>query len=113
MQVWRSWKEGFLDPICIWAPRAPDGYTALGCIAIAAFIEPDIKDVWCAHLSLVGDAHFEDEEIWHTPNNAVWDCFFYQIASEALTFMAVRRPQLKTQLKPKKILPDHLSNPIL
>ena len=72
MQIWRSWKEGFLDPICIWAPRAPDGYTALGCIAIAAFIEPDIKDVWCAHLSLVEDTHFEDEEIWHTPNNAVW-----------------------------------------
>ncbi|MCO5606510.1 hypothetical protein L7F22_060698 [Adiantum nelumboides] len=102
--VWRSWKEGFTDPISLWMPRAPEGYYALGCIAMAAHIEPDVNDVWCAHSSIVQDAHFEEQEIWHSPNNSAWGCYIFQVASEALTFMAVRQTHQKTDIRPRKVV---------
>ncbi|MCO5611230.1 hypothetical protein L7F22_065481 [Adiantum nelumboides] len=102
--VWRSWKEGFTDPISLWMPRAPEGYYAIGCIAMAAHIEPDVNDVWCAHSSIVQDAHFEEQEIWHSPNNSAWGCYIFQVASEALTFMAVRQTHQKTDIRPRKVV---------
>ncbi|KAI5072395.1 hypothetical protein GOP47_0012501 [Adiantum capillus-veneris] len=101
--VWRSWKEGFIDPISLWMPRAPEGYYSLGCIAMAAHIEPDVNDVWCAHSSIVEDASFEDQEIWHSPNNSAWACFVFQVSSEALTFMAVRQAHQRTHIRPRKV----------
>lgn len=93
-----------MDPISLWMPRAPDGYSALGCVAIAAHVEPDVNDVWCVHSSLVEDVSFEEQEIWRSPNNSAWGCYLYQVASEALTFMAVRQTQQITHMKPKKVV---------
>lgn len=101
--VWRSWKEGFVNPVSIWMPRAPDGYFALGCVATAAYVEPEWESVWCVHSSIVEDAEFEEREIWHAPNNSPWGCFLYQIVSEALTFIALRKAQLRIEWKPKRV----------
>lgn len=93
-----------MDPVSLWMPKAPDGYFALGCVAIAAHVEPDVNDVWCAHSSLVEDASFEEQEIWHSLGNSSWGCYLYQVAGEALTFMAMRQSQQRSHMKPKKVV---------
>lgn len=78
-------------------PRAPEGYVALGCVAVNAYIEPKVDVVWCARADIVEDAEFEDRLIWRA--NQPWRCFMYPLASDALTFVALREP--KTECTPK------------
>ncbi|KAH7316123.1 hypothetical protein KP509_21G079300 [Ceratopteris richardii] len=102
--IWRSWKEGYVHPLSLWMPKAPNGYHALGCVAMAAHVEPDVNEVWCAHSSIIEDARFEVQEIWRSPRGSAWTCYLHPIACDALTFMAVRQKQQIARIQPKKVV---------
>ncbi|KAL8141812.1 hypothetical protein V2J09_014844 [Rumex salicifolius] len=102
--VWRNCADDYKTPGSIWLPRAPEGYTALGCVAVASFAEPDPGVVYCVAESLADDTGFEEQEIWFAPDSYPWGCHIYQVQSDALHFMALRQPREELQWKPKRVL---------
>lgn len=92
-QVWRNWKDGFCIPVSIWMPKAPDGYVAIGCVAVADYMEPDLSTAWCVREDLTEATTLEENEIWHAPSNSPWNCYIYSLASDSLSFAATREPK--------------------
>lgn len=52
------------SPLSIWWPVAPDGYNALGCVAVPALEEPPLSLVGCPRRDLVQIADLEGSPIW-------------------------------------------------
>lgn len=85
-------------------PRAPEGYVALGCVAVADYQEPELASVWCAHRMLTEETTLEDNEIWKSPSEAPWHCYLYPVVSEAHTFIALREEKHEGTPKPRRLV---------
>ncbi|KAK7307747.1 hypothetical protein VNO77_41077 [Canavalia gladiata] len=104
--VWRNCLEDYVTPVSIWHPRAPDGFVAPGCVAVAGYMEPEPDLVYCVAESLVEETEFEDLKVWSAPDSYPWTCHIYQAQSDALHFVALRQSKEETDLKPKRIRDD-------
>ena len=67
--------------LAIWQPEAPQGYTALGCLATAGEAQPGLTDMACVHASVCVESHLGqclsvqsvDTQIWCVDNvGATW-----------------------------------------
>ncbi|KAL6642664.1 hypothetical protein ACP70R_020845 [Stipagrostis hirtigluma subsp. patula] len=101
--VWRNCAEDYRSPVSIWLPRAPEGYVALGCVAVPAFEEPPLGSAFCMNERFVEDAEFEEQIIWASSDAYPWGCYIYHVRSGSLQFMALRLPKEQSELRPKKI----------
>jgi len=89
--------------VSIWLPRSPDGFLALGCVAVAGFNQPENNIVYCVAESFAEDAEFEAQKIWSAPDAYPWACHIYQVQSSALHFVALRQPRENADWKPKRV----------
>lgn len=101
--VWRNCAEDYRSPVSIWLPRPPEGYVALGCVAVCAFEEPPLDRAFCVIERFAEDAVFEEQIVWASSDAYPWACYIYQVQSSSLQFMALRLPKEVSELKPKKI----------
>uniref|UniRef100_A0A0E0MAV7 PH domain-containing protein n=1 Tax=Oryza punctata TaxID=4537 RepID=A0A0E0MAV7_ORYPU len=101
--VWRNCGEDYRSPVSIWFPRPPEGYVALGCVAVSAFEEPPLDSAFCVSERFAEDAVYEEQIVWASSDAYPWGCYVYQVQSKSLQFMAMRRPKEECELKPKKI----------
>lgn len=103
MQVWRNCAEDYRSPVSIWLPRPPEGYVALGCVAVPNFEEPPLDSAFCVNARFAEDADFEEQIVWASSDAYPWGCYIYQVQSSSLQFMALRLPKEQSALRPKKI----------
>lgn len=101
-----------MTPASIWLPRAPEGFVALGCVAVSGFSEPEANVVHCVAETLVEETAFEGEKIWSAPDSYPWACHFYQVQSAALHFVALRQPREDSGWMPKKVREGLVSSPL-
>ncbi|XP_027361593.1 uncharacterized protein LOC113869468 [Abrus precatorius] len=101
--VWRNCLEDYVAPISIWHPRAPDGFVAPGCVAVAGYMEPEPDLVYCVADSLIEETEFEDLKVWSAPDSYPWSCHIYQVQSDALHFVALRQSKEESDWKPKRV----------
>ncbi|KAL5230936.1 hypothetical protein ABZP36_029712 [Zizania latifolia] len=101
--VWRNCAEDYRSPVSIWLPRPPEGYVALGCVAVSAFEEPPLDHAFCVNEKFAEDAVFEEQTVWASSDAYPWGCYIYQVQSRSLPFMALRLPKEQSEQKPKKI----------
>ncbi|KAL6906369.1 hypothetical protein ACP4OV_003970 [Aristida adscensionis] len=101
--VWRNCVEDYKSPVSIWLPRPPEGYVALGCVAVPAFEEPPLDSAFCVNERFAEDAEFEDQIIWASADAYPWGCYVYHVRSGSMQFMAFRLPKEQSELRPKKI----------
>ncbi|XP_073352999.1 uncharacterized protein [Aegilops tauschii subsp. strangulata] len=106
--VWRNCAEDYRSPVSLWQPRPPEGYVALGCVAVSAFEEPPLDCAFCVNERFAEDAVFEDQIVWASSDAYPWGCYIYQVQSSSLQFMALRLPKEQSEQKPKKILEAYL-----
>ncbi|GMH29787.1 hypothetical protein Nepgr_031630 [Nepenthes gracilis] len=102
--VWRNCLDNYKTPVSIWLPRPPEGFVTLGCVAVADFAEPDPNVAYCVAESLVEEAEFEAQDVWSAPNSYPWACHIYQVQSDALHFVALRRPKVEADWEPRKVV---------
>ncbi|CAI6011354.1 unnamed protein product [Closterium sp. NIES-65] len=89
--VWRDTDSGACTPVTIWAPRAPEGYVAVGCVAVPDYYEPDRSAVACVAAGAVGAAELGRLPIWRDRKGAaLWKCSLWQVHNAARTFLARR-----------------------
>ncbi|RDY03158.1 Vacuolar protein sorting-associated protein 13C, partial [Mucuna pruriens] len=100
--VWRNCSEDYVTPVSIWHPRAPDGFVAPGCVAVAGHLEPEPDLVYCIAESLVEETEFEDLKVWSAFDSYPWTCHIYQVQSDALHFVALRQSKEESDWKPKR-----------
>ncbi|GAB2273667.1 hypothetical protein Dimus_008449 [Dionaea muscipula] len=110
--VWRNCLDDYRSPVTIWLPRAPEGFVALGCVAVASLSEPEPNVIYCVAESLVEEAQFEAQKVWSAPDSYPWACHIHQVQSDALHFVALRQPEEESNWKPKKVLDNHSSSPL-
>ncbi|BBN04917.1 vacuolar protein sorting-associated protein 13A/C [Marchantia polymorpha subsp. ruderalis] len=108
--VWRNWKDGFTEHVSIWMPKPPQGYVALGCVAVAGYMEPDADACWCIREDLAEHTEFEDSIVWEAPVNSPWDCYIYPITCEALTFFALREHEHNAGVRPRRVKLTSVTN---
>ncbi|KAG9142715.1 hypothetical protein Leryth_005471 [Lithospermum erythrorhizon] len=108
--VWRNCQDDYVTPVSIWYPRAPEGYVALGCVAVSSFTEPEPNTVYCVAESLVEDTIFEEQKIWSAPGSYPWACHIYQVQSEALHFVALRQPREESDWKTLRVIDEPQSS---
>jgi vacuolar protein sorting-associated protein 13A/C len=101
--VWRNCAEDYRSPVSIWLPRSPEGYVALGCIAVPSFEEPRLDSAFCVNERFAEDAEFEEQIVWASSDAYPWGCYVYQVQSRSLQFIALRLPKEQSALRPKKI----------
>ncbi|PKA53298.1 hypothetical protein AXF42_Ash010028 [Apostasia shenzhenica] len=101
--VWRNCAGDYTSPVSIWLPRPPDGFVAIGCVAVAAFEEPSLDSAYCVSTELVVDSVFEEQMVWTAPDSHPWSCNIYQVQSEALHFIALRQPKEESDWSPMKV----------
>ncbi|ESW28603.1 hypothetical protein PHAVU_002G003000 [Phaseolus vulgaris] len=104
--VWRNCSEDYVAPVSIWQPRAPDGFVAPGCVAVAGHSEPEPDLVYCVAESLIEETEFEDLKVWSASDSYPWSCHIYQVQSDALHFVALRQSKEESDWKPKRIRDD-------
>ncbi|KAL2233065.1 UNVERIFIED_CONTAM: putative vacuolar protein sorting-associated protein 13D, partial [Sesamum indicum] len=102
--VWRNCLDDYRSPVSIWHPRAPQGYVALGCVAVPSFSEPELDSVYCITESICEETTFEQQKIWSVPDSYPWACHIYQVHSDALHFVALRQPREESDWKPKRVI---------
>ncbi|XP_008465914.2 uncharacterized protein LOC103503494 isoform X1 [Cucumis melo] len=102
--VWRNCQDDYITPVSIWHPRAPEGFVAPGCVAVADFAEPEPNLVYCVAESLTEETVFEEQKIWSAPDAYPWACHIYQIQSHALHFVALRQSKEESDWKPMRVL---------
>ncbi|KAL0446425.1 UNVERIFIED_CONTAM: hypothetical protein Slati_1770400 [Sesamum latifolium] len=102
--VWRNCLDDYRSPISIWHPRAPQGYVALGCVAVPSFSEPELDSMYCIAESICEENTFEPQKIWSAPDSYPWACHIYQVHSDALHFVALRQPREESEWKPKRVI---------
>lgn len=104
--MWRNCPEDYVTPLSIWHPRAPDGFVAPGCVAIAGYLEPEPDLVYCVAESLVEETEFEDLKVWLAPDSYPWTCHIYPVQSDALHFVTLRQSKEESDWKPKRVRDD-------
>jgi len=104
--VWRNCSEDYVAPVSIWQPRAPEGFVAPGCVAVAGYSEPEADLVYCVAESLTEETEFEDLKVWSASDSYPWSCHIYQVQSDALHFVALRQSKDECDWKPKRIRDD-------
>ncbi|OMP08179.1 Vacuolar protein sorting-associated protein 62 [Corchorus olitorius] len=107
--VWRNCPDDYITPVSIWLPRAPEGFTSPGCVAVAGFEEPEADLVQCVAETIAEETTFEEQKVWSAPDSYPWGCHVYQVRSDALHFVALRRPKEEFQWKPTRVRDDDLS----
>ncbi|PNT67927.1 hypothetical protein BRADI_3g33740v3 [Brachypodium distachyon] len=106
--VWRNCAEDYRSPVSIWQPRPPEGYVALGCVAVPAFEEPPLDCAFCVNERFAEDAVFEEQMVWSSSDAYPWGCYIYQVQSSSMQFMALRLQKEQSEQKPKKISESQL-----
>ncbi|KAL6008537.1 hypothetical protein ACLOJK_034050 [Asimina triloba] len=106
--VWRNCAEDYITPVSIWYPRPPEGFVSVGCVGVASFAEPLPDCAYCINARVAEETMFEDQIVWGAPDSYPWACYIYQVQSEALHFIALRRPKEESDLKPVRVS-DHQS----
>ncbi|GKU95669.1 hypothetical protein SLEP1_g9000 [Rubroshorea leprosula] len=101
--VWRNCLDDYTAPVSIWCPRAPEGFIALGFVAVDSFTEPDLSLVYCVAETLAEETLFEEQKVWSAPDSYPWGCHVYQIGSQALHFVALRHKKEETDWKPMRV----------
>eukprot|EP01018_Ginkgo_biloba_P007916 Gb_35998 [translate_table: standard] len=104
--AWRNCNDDFITPVSIWVPRAPEGYTSIGYVAVSGYEEPESSSIFCVHSNLVEETMLEDDALWSAPENYPWACNLYQVHSEALQFVALRQQKEVSDCKPWKVFED-------
>jgi vacuolar protein sorting-associated protein 13A/C len=84
-------------------PKAPDGYVAVGCVAVPDYVEPDLSAAWCVREDLTEVTTLEEHEIWKAPSNSPWSCYLYSVPSESLSFIATREQKQDSSRRYKKV----------
>ncbi|KAL1194607.1 hypothetical protein V5N11_031431 [Cardamine amara subsp. amara] len=107
--VWRNCLDDYISPVSIWHPRAPEGFVAPGCVAVAGFIEPEPNTVYCMPTSLAEQTEFEEQKVWSSPDSYPWACHIYQVRSDALHFMALRQTKEESDWKAIRVRDDYRS----
>lgn len=110
--VWRNCASDYVAPVSIWMPRPPDGFVAVGCVAVAAYEEPPLDSAYCLNARIVEEAQFEEQIVWTAPDSFPWACYIYQVQSEALQFVALRQPKEESDWRPMRVssnLPPQVS----
>ncbi|XP_042394059.1 uncharacterized protein LOC121984930 isoform X2 [Zingiber officinale] len=101
--VWRNCAQDYAAPLTIWLPRAPEGYVAVGCVALTAYEEPLLDSAYCVSERIAEEAAFEEQLVWMAPDSYPWSCYIYQIRSEALQFVALRQPKEESDWRPMRV----------
>ncbi|GMJ16090.1 hypothetical protein like AT4G17140 [Hibiscus trionum] len=104
--VWRNCMDDYTTPVSIWYPRAPEGFTSLGCVAVQGFEEPEADMVQCVAETMADETTFEEQKVWCAPESYPWGCHVYQVRSEALHFVALRETMESTNWTPRMIPDD-------
>ncbi|KAK8691038.1 hypothetical protein V6N13_074559 [Hibiscus sabdariffa] len=104
--VWRNCMDDYTTPVSIWYPRAPEGFTSLGCVAVQGFVEPEANTVQCVAETMADETTFEEQKLWCAPESYPWGCHVYQVRSEALHFIALRETKEFTNWTPRMIPHD-------
>ncbi|KAL4278350.1 hypothetical protein GQ457_03G021670 [Hibiscus cannabinus] len=104
--VWRNCMDDYTTPVSIWYPRAPEGFTSLGCVAVQGFVEPEVNTVQCVAETMADETTFEEQKLWCAPESYPWGCHVYQVRSEALHFIALRETKEFTNWTPRMIPHD-------
>ena len=112
-QVWRNCAEDYAAPLTIWLPRAPEGYVAVGCVAVAAYEEPLLNSAYCVSEGIAEEALFEEQIVWMAPDSYPWSCYIYQVQSAALQLMALRQPKEESEWTPMRVCDYHQSSQAL
>ncbi|XP_039123130.1 uncharacterized protein LOC120259563 isoform X5 [Dioscorea cayenensis subsp. rotundata] len=102
--VWRNCPEDYSYPVSIWLPRAPDGFVAVGCVAVAGYAEPELDSAYCVSADMAEETSFEERRVWTAPDSYPWACHIYQVRSEALHFVALRQQKEDSDWKPMRVL---------
>ncbi|ELR22450.1 RhoGAP domain containing protein [Acanthamoeba castellanii str. Neff] len=67
--VWTDKRSGGRYGNCsLWVPVAPEGYCALGCVAVVGYEKPGLNEVMCVHSSLCTPAGVVSED----PTGPLW-----------------------------------------
>ncbi|XP_022737877.1 uncharacterized protein LOC111290709 isoform X2 [Durio zibethinus] len=104
--VWRNCLDDYTTPVSIWYPRAPEGFTSLGCVAVAGFEEPEADLVHCVAETHAEETTFEEQKVWSAPESYPWGCHVYQVRSDALHFVALRETKEESNWKPTRVRDD-------
>jgi len=107
--IWRSSGKGRAlkyvaegqGPISIWWPVAPEGYHALGCVAVPALEEPPLSLCACVRRDLLEPADKADKAAWQgvAGDKTSWRCSLWRINnSPSRTFFAAR-PESSTSIR--------------
>ncbi|KAL2613699.1 hypothetical protein R1flu_025391 [Riccia fluitans] len=92
--VWRDTESGAREPVTIWRPRAPTGYTVIGCVVVPDYCEPDREVLRCVRKDCVGNVPLGQVPLWRDYNgSALWHCSLWQVQNDAHTFLARRDHQ--------------------
>ncbi|KAK6251014.1 hypothetical protein SCA6_005019 [Theobroma cacao] len=104
--VWRNCPDDYTNLVSIWYPRAPEGYTAPGCVAVAGFAEPEADLVRCVAETLAEETTFEEQKVWSAPESYPWGCHIYQVQSDALHFVALRESKEESEWSATRVRDD-------
>ncbi|XP_028077973.1 LOW QUALITY PROTEIN: uncharacterized protein LOC114279888 [Camellia sinensis] len=104
--VWRNCPDDYATPVSIWHPRAPEGFVSPGCVVVPNYTEPESDSVYCVAESLAEETVFEDQKIWSAPDSYPWACHIYQVKSDSLHFVGLRRPREESDWRPMRVHDD-------
>ncbi|HEY6815605.1 MAG TPA: Vps62-related protein [Croceibacterium sp.] len=76
-RVWDDTGGSAERDVSIWRPVAPEGYVALGDVAVPGYNQPSVKDVWCVRADLTergafGSPVWDDRGARHRQNVSIW-----------------------------------------
>lgn len=101
--------DDYKSDVSIWHPRAPEGFVALGFVAVDGFEEPETNRVWCVAESIVELTDF-DQKIWSARDSFPWECHIYQVRSDSLHFAALGFVKEDSDWKPMRVVDDQQSS---
>lgn len=75
---------------------------------MGAYQEPPLELAYCVSERIVEETQFEEQMVWTAPDAYPWACYVYQPQSEALQFIALRRPKEESDWRPMRVSDSHL-----
>ncbi|KAK1244101.1 hypothetical protein MKX08_002239 [Trichoderma sp. CBMAI-0020] len=64
-QIWKDEKSGAAKDGSFWRPIPPNGYVALGDVAVSGWSPaPSTNDVWCVRVDLIKQGSFGSNSVW-------------------------------------------------
>jgi len=67
--------DAFFGPITIWEPVPPEGYSVIGCIAVASLKMPPLDSVFCLRTDLTSPNEHAPNLIWQKRSSQVKNSF--------------------------------------